>query len=158
MSLIATTWPKDFFQCLDQNSEAAPTPWGLHIRFSFIAKSAPQPIEIEILSALDEAVFGTKGVGSSNVLAIWACLWCLILIYRKLVRTYKPFQEFPEDVLESCAGKSGPRVGGNDYTSANMLQVFRGIALNSRGTFTNTLSWFTQLFSGYRPSLHGLEG
>ncbi|KAF9769406.1 hypothetical protein IL306_013165 [Fusarium sp. DS 682] len=73
-------------------------------KFGQISKAASQPIEKEVLLELEKIVFGTAGIGPDNSIALWASLWCLILMYRKLVHTYMAFQEFPCHVPEDYSG------------------------------------------------------
>ncbi|KAG4265770.1 hypothetical protein FPRO03_01054 [Fusarium proliferatum] len=72
--------------------------------FGQISKAASQPIEKEVLLELEKIVFGTAGIGPDNSIALWASLWCLILMYRKLVHTYMAFQEFPCHVPKEYTG------------------------------------------------------
>lgn len=45
--------------------------------------------EPSILQALETLLCGAKGPGQRNSLALWACMWSLILTYRDCVATYK---------------------------------------------------------------------
>lgn len=53
---------------------------------------------------MEKLMFGTAGIGPDNAIALWASLWCLILMYRKLVRSYIAFQQFPCHVPEDYSG------------------------------------------------------
>lgn len=39
-------------------------------------------LEVDILNELDCLIYGPQSIGRQNPLAIWACLWLLILTYR----------------------------------------------------------------------------
>lgn len=47
----------------------------------FIANGIME-LEVEILDELDNLVYKSDGIGSRSPLAIWVCLWVLILAYR----------------------------------------------------------------------------
>ncbi|KAK7424884.1 hypothetical protein QQX98_000159 [Neonectria punicea] len=73
-------------------------------QFGQISKAASQRIEKYVLGELEKIVFGASGIGPSNGIALWASLWCLILMYRKLVRSYIAFQQFPCHVPKDYSG------------------------------------------------------
>jgi hypothetical protein len=39
-------------------------------------------IEAEILAEIDKRVYGSEGIGRQNPIALWVCLWTLILSYK----------------------------------------------------------------------------
>lgn len=39
-------------------------------------------LELEVLSALQKLIFGSKGAGKDNMLPVWTALWIMILTYR----------------------------------------------------------------------------
>jgi hypothetical protein len=39
-------------------------------------------VEVEVLAQIDKIVFGSETIGRQNPLAIWVCLWTLILSYK----------------------------------------------------------------------------
>ncbi|KAG6992212.1 ATP-dependent DNA helicase pif1 [Fusarium oxysporum f. sp. conglutinans] len=90
--------------CVEREGSMTPPSCALHTQFGQISKAASQPIEKEVLLELEKVVFGTVGIGPDNSIALWASLWCLILMYRKLVHTYVAFQEFPCHVPEDYSG------------------------------------------------------
>ncbi|KAF4456833.1 hypothetical protein F53441_1130 [Fusarium austroafricanum] len=90
--------------CVEEGGSMTPPSCALHTQFGQISKAASQPIEKEVLLGLEKLVFGTAGIGPDNSIALWASLWCLILMYRKLVHTYMAFQEFPCHVPEDYSG------------------------------------------------------
>ncbi|KAJ0145092.1 hypothetical protein HZ326_12180 [Fusarium oxysporum f. sp. albedinis] len=90
--------------CVEREGSMTPPSCALHTQFGQISKAASQPIEKEVLLELEKVVFGTVGIGPDNSIALWASLWCLILMYRKLVHTYMAFQEFPCHVPEDYSG------------------------------------------------------
>jgi hypothetical protein len=47
----------------------------------FIAKEVTS-LEAQILAKLDQIVYRAGGIGRENPLAVWVCLWMLILTYR----------------------------------------------------------------------------
>jgi hypothetical protein len=89
---------------MEREGNMTPPSCALHTQFGQISKAASQPIEKEVLLELEKIVFGTAGIGPDNSMALWASLWCLILMYRKLVHTYMAFQEFPCHVPEDYSG------------------------------------------------------
>ncbi|KAJ4130988.1 hypothetical protein NW768_006527 [Fusarium equiseti] len=103
--------------CVEEGGEMTPPSCALHTQFGQISKAASQPIEKEVLLELEKLVFGTGGIGPENSIALWASLWCLILMYRKLVHTYMAFQEFPCHVPEDYSGfpESKLEVGTHFY-------------------------------------------
>lgn len=66
-----------------------------HAQLCLMSKSASQQLEKQVLHELEKVIFGTKGVGSPNGLALWVSLWCLILMYRQVLRSYVAFRQFP---------------------------------------------------------------
>ncbi|KAF5671750.1 hypothetical protein FHETE_3963 [Fusarium heterosporum] len=90
--------------CVEEGGNMTPPSCALHTQFGQISKAASQPIEKEVLLELERLVFGSAGIGPDNAIALWASLWCLILMYRKLVHTYMAFQEFPCHVPEDYSG------------------------------------------------------
>ncbi|KAJ3470856.1 hypothetical protein MRS44_000955 [Fusarium solani] len=90
--------------CVEEDGKTTPPSCALHTQFGQISKAASQPIEKEVLSELEKLMFGTAGIGPDNAIALWASLWCLILMYRKLVRSYIAFQQFPCHVPEDYSG------------------------------------------------------
>jgi hypothetical protein len=91
---------------IEENDDESPASVTVHTQFSFVAKTASQSVESEVLATLDQLVFSQKGIGPSNGLALWACLWSLILIYRRLVKSYVAFQQFPCHVPAHYAGNA----------------------------------------------------
>ncbi|CAM1506804.1 Fc.00g064450.m01.CDS01 [Cosmosporella sp. VM-42] len=90
--------------CVDESGKTTAPSCALHTQFGQMSKTASQLIEKDVLSGLEKLVFGTSGIGPSNGIALWASLWCLILMYRKLVRSYIAFQQFPCHVPEDYSG------------------------------------------------------
>ncbi|KAG8675060.1 hypothetical protein FPOAC1_001037 [Fusarium poae] len=90
--------------CVEEGGDMTPPSCALHTQFGQISKAASQPIEKGVLLELEKLVFGTTGIGSDNSVALWASLWCLILMYRKLVHTYMAFRQFPCHVPEDYSG------------------------------------------------------
>lgn len=90
--------------CVDESGKTTAPSCALHTQFGQISKTASQLIEKAVLCELEKVVFGTSGIGPSNGIALWASLWCLILMYRKLVRSYIAFQQFPCHVPEDYSG------------------------------------------------------
>ncbi|KAF4469049.1 hypothetical protein FALBO_4066 [Fusarium albosuccineum] len=90
--------------CVEEDGKTTPPSCALHTQFGQISKATSQPIEKDVLFELEKLVFGVAGIGSENAVALWASLWCLILMYRKLVRSYIAFQQFPCHVPEDYSG------------------------------------------------------
>ncbi|KAK7420472.1 hypothetical protein QQZ08_010388 [Neonectria magnoliae] len=90
--------------CVDEHGNTTPPSCALQTQFGQISKAASQRIEKYVLGELEKIVFGASGIGPSNGIALWASLWCLILMYRKLVRSYIAFQQFPCHVPKDYSG------------------------------------------------------
>ncbi|KAF7562175.1 hypothetical protein G7046_g1962 [Stylonectria norvegica] len=90
--------------CVDEHGKTTAPSCALHTQFGQISKAASQMIEKDVLGELEKLVFGASGIGPSNGMALWASLWCLILMYRKLVGSYVAFQQFPCHVPEDYSG------------------------------------------------------
>lgn len=94
-----------------------PPSCAFHTQFCLISKHASQGLEKEILRELEKVVFGTSGIGPNNGLALWATLWCLILMYQKVVRSYVAFRRFPCHVPKEYSGfpETKLQMGTNFY-------------------------------------------
>ncbi|KAM5355956.1 hypothetical protein ACJ41O_002602 [Fusarium nematophilum] len=90
--------------CVEEDGKMIPPSCALQTQFGQISKAASQPVEKEVLTELEKLVFSASGIGPDNAIALWASLWCLILMYRKLVRSYIAFQQFPCHVPEDYNG------------------------------------------------------
>ena len=42
-------------------------------------------LEIDLLSSLQNRIFGGKGPEKENMIPIWICLWLLVLTYRETI-------------------------------------------------------------------------
>lgn len=102
---------------MDEDGTATAPSCTLHTQFGQISKNSSHPIEKSLLGQLEKLVFGFSGIGPSNSIALWASLWCLILMYRKLVRSYIAFQQFPCHVPDDYTGfpKSKMEAGTHFY-------------------------------------------
>lgn len=109
----------------------------LHTQFCLISKTASQSLEREILSELETVVFGTSGIGSSNGIALWTSLWCLILMYRKLVRTYVAFRRFPCHVPKEYSGfpETKLQMGTNFYPY--MVSIYAALFRSTTPLYTD---------------------
>jgi hypothetical protein len=57
----------------------------VHMQIAVILSQGIEALEHEILGQLQGVIFHTKGPGKDNMLPLWACLWSLILIYRRTI-------------------------------------------------------------------------
>lgn len=99
----------------------------LHTQFGQISKGASQIIEKDVLYELEKLVFGASGTGSSNGIALWASLWCLILMYRKLMRSYIAFQQFPCHVPEDYNGFPECKLEAGTHFYHYLVSIFAAI-------------------------------
>lgn len=109
----------------------------LHTQFCLISKTASQSLERDVLSELERVVFGASGIGASNGLALWASLWCLILMYRKLVRTYVAFRRFPCHVPKEYIGfpETKLQMGTNFYHY--MVSIYAALFRSTAPLYTD---------------------
>ena len=64
----------------------------IHLQLKPIVSEAIDDLEKAVLSKIDGLVQGTISIGRQNPLALWACLWILILSYKEHMIHTKPFQ------------------------------------------------------------------
>ncbi len=109
----------------------------LQTQLCLISKSASQQLERDILSELEKVVFGASGIGRSNGLALWASLWCLILMYRKLVRSYVAFRQFPCHVPQEYKGfpETKLQMGTNFYHY--MVSIYAALFRSTTPLYTD---------------------
>jgi len=61
------------------------------LQLRIIVSKAIIGLEVEILSRIDKLVYGCENIGRQNPLAIWVCLWILILSYKEHMILRKVF-------------------------------------------------------------------
>lgn len=108
-----------------------------HTQFCLISKGASQILEKEILYELEKVVFGSAGIGSSNGVALWALLWSLILMYRKLVRCYVAYVKFPCHVPMVYSGfaETKLQMGTNFYHY--MVSIYAALFRSTTPLYTD---------------------
>ena len=63
----------------------------ISLQIDVIVTGAIAELEVEILSKIDKLTHGAKGIGRDDPIAIWACLWILILCYQEEMIYEKAF-------------------------------------------------------------------
>jgi hypothetical protein len=86
---------------LPRESESQPkqyVPRAVHHQIILVVTEGIIDLEVEVLSALEKLVFGSKGPGRGNILPIWTILWTMILTYRD-TPDFLPFGEHKYEKL-----------------------------------------------------------
>jgi hypothetical protein len=63
--------------------EWAPTP--MVVALDDRIRKALVEVEAEVLFEFERIIFGVGGIGKQNPLAVWVCLWLLILHYNSMM-------------------------------------------------------------------------
>jgi len=83
-------------------------------------------LEHDILTQLQNIIFHTKGPGKENMLPIFACLWLLMLTYRRTIQQYPD----PED---SC------KLGLAQHMYEMLISIYSGLFRPSSPLWLNFL-------------------
>jgi hypothetical protein len=67
-------------------------------------KDGIRAAECAILETLEHHLYGSKGPGESNVIALWATLWALIFAYRDCMTIYRVYSFCPNDPVMGQTG------------------------------------------------------
>lgn len=132
-----------------------PPSCAFHTQFCLISKHASQSLEKDILGELEKVVFGPSGIGPKNGLALWAILWCLILMYRKLVRSYVAFRRFPCHVPKEYSGfpETKLQTGTNFYHY--MVSIYVALFRSTTPLYTDLRIYRNRQLLGNEPGLIG---
>lgn len=58
--------------------------WQMTLQIRHLVGQAAVSLEAEILNDVD-SLTSSKGIGRQNPIAMWACLWSLLITYRELL-------------------------------------------------------------------------
>jgi len=97
----------------DSDFEYTPYTIACQLR-SLIIKEIAQ-LEFEILSEIDKLIRGSKTTDNANPLAVWVCLWIVILSYRD----YLTFRR----ALILCPGDSASAPVKSEWTDKYKIQL-----------------------------------
>lgn len=102
MSCFFRIWRTSSFWCRDPTNRIANLPLSVQARLRNIAREALKSLEYRVLKGLDECLGQHAQPQPAEKMAVWACLWQIILMYR--------------DILTACKAKITrlTRVGGED--------------------------------------------
>ena len=64
-------------------------------QLSLVIKEGIREAEYEILESIEPHLNSSKGPGQRNAIALWACLWSLILMYRDRMAAYNQYLNQP---------------------------------------------------------------
>lgn len=85
MNCFFRIWKSPAFWCLDPANNFTSLPTSVSARLRYIAHKALDRIEHDILKDLDDCLTPNGAPKSQERLAIWACLWQLMMMYRELI-------------------------------------------------------------------------
>jgi hypothetical protein len=94
MSCFFRIWKTPYFYCRDPKNKLAPLPLSAQARLRSIARSALHGIEHDVLKKLDDCLTQAGTPKDDDRIAIWACMWQLMLMYRDLASANKGFIEY----------------------------------------------------------------
>lgn len=94
MGCFFRIWRTPFFYCRDPKNKLAPLPLSAQARLRSIARSALHGIEHDVLKKLDDCLTQTGAPKDDDRMAIWACMWQLMLMYRDLANANKSFAHY----------------------------------------------------------------
>lgn len=132
-----------------------PPSCAFHTQFCLVSKHASQSLEKDTLGELEKVIFGSSGIGPKNGLALWATLWCLILMYRKLVRSYVAFRRFPCHVPKEYSGfpETKLQTGTNFYHY--MVSIYAALFRSTTPLYTDLRIDTNRQLLGNDPELIG---
>lgn len=82
------------FWSRDPKGKIAYLPLSAQARLRNIARTALNGIEHDVLKKLDECLAQHGAPSADERLAVWACMWQLMLMYRDLIRGTKSFVHY----------------------------------------------------------------
>jgi len=77
------------FWCRDPANHIVTLPLSVQARLRKIAREALKLLEYKVLKSLDDCLGQHSQPQPQERMAIWACLWQLILMYRDLMGAFK---------------------------------------------------------------------
>jgi hypothetical protein len=75
----------------------------LYLQLKLVAGKAIRQLEAEILSKVDKLVLGPENIGLQSPLALWVCLWVLILSYKENMVHTKAYEDASKFLIESAS-------------------------------------------------------
>jgi hypothetical protein len=94
MGCFFRIWRTPFFYCRDPKNKLTTLPLSAQARLRSIARSALHGIEHDVLKKLDDCLTQTGAPKDDDRMAIWACMWQLMLMYRDLANANKSFAHY----------------------------------------------------------------
>lgn len=91
MSCFFRIWKTPYFYCRDPKNKITSLPLSAQARLRSIARSALHGLEHDVLKKLDDCLTQAGAPRDDERVAIWACLWQLMLMYRDLASANKGF-------------------------------------------------------------------
>ena len=86
LSCLHAVWISTFRITTSQSKTLEHVSKAVHVQLAALVSQGIVDLEKQILSKLQELLFtSSKGPGKSNMLPLWACLWLLILTYRRTI-------------------------------------------------------------------------
>ncbi|KAF4512444.1 hypothetical protein G6O67_001583 [Ophiocordyceps sinensis] len=112
MSCFFRIWRMSSFSCRDPTNRIANLPLSVQARLRKIAREALKSLEYRVLKSLDECLGQHAQPQPAEKMAVWTCLWQLILMYR--------------DLLTACKAKITrlDNEGGEDAHDVNSYKEF----------------------------------
>lgn len=112
MNCFFSIWRTSSFWCRDRANPYVNLPLSLQTRLRSTAREALGVLEHQVLRSLDNLVTPPGVLKPQENLAVWACLWQLMLMYRDLMGVF----------TAKMARLDGSRKNAHsDFTSAAML-------------------------------------
>jgi hypothetical protein len=75
----------------------------LYLQLKLVVGKAIRQLEVEILSKVDKLVLGPENIGLQSPLALWVCLWVLILSYKENMVLTKAYEDASKFLIESAS-------------------------------------------------------
>ncbi len=89
MNCFFRIWRMSSFWCRDPANHIVTLPLSVQARLRKIAREALKLLEYKVLKSLDDCLGQHSQPQPQERMAIWACLWQLILMYRDLMGAFK---------------------------------------------------------------------
>lgn len=102
----------------------------VHRQLAIIVTQGIVDLEVEVLSQLQNIIFGCKGPGKQNMLPIWICLWLLMLMYRRTIELFS---------VKKRVGNTGPSLA--KFMFDLLVSTYSGLF---RTSSPMSLNWLKQ--------------
>lgn len=89
MNCFFRIWKTPSFCCRDPSKNIANLPVSVQAQLRSIARKALDLLEHDVLKMLDDCLSQQGSPKSEERVAIWVCMWQLMLMYRELLIAYK---------------------------------------------------------------------